>query len=86
MREYVENKTKEIVQKFNEIVEANLDAFMFLNKISVEDFQKNGVIKNYLAAYIGDSSYKQISYMGKEIFKTTITVTGIDVKIETIWN
>ena len=86
MKEYMENKTKEIVQEFNEIVEENLNTFMCLNKISVEDFQKNGVIENHLAEYIGDSSYKQINYCGKEIFKTTITVTGIDVKIETIWN
>ena len=86
MKEYVENKTKEIVQKFNEIVEANLETFMSLNKITIEDLQKNGTMENHLATRFGeDSSYKQFNYREKEVFRTIITVIGAGVEIETIW-
>lgn len=80
-----QKKTNDALDRFNDKVDANLDAFMSLNKITVEDFQKNGVVKNYFASFFGDSSYKRIDYCGKEIFRVTITVTGKEIKIDTIW-
>jgi hypothetical protein len=73
------------LEKFNNMVDSNLDTFMSLNKITVEDFQKNGLVKNHFASYFGDKTYKQICYHGKEIFKVTAIIDGKNIKIETTW-